>query len=173
MFRLQTTAEGGGGVNRAILSGAVGQYGVKLTYTETAKPQTSFTLVCTEAGKDGASYWTFIPVLIIGTQAEDLAATLEPGDPVLLEGKLTYKAGKTKDAGKLVVTCFSVEVLARHVSAQAELLDRASTNLRGGWRCRWRPSYGDAHRPHQREWGLRCLLCSAMLRFVERPWQGG
>jgi hypothetical protein len=54
---------------------------VKLSYTDHAKPQTSFTLVCTGAGKDGTSYRAFIPVLIVGTQDEDLAATLEPGDP--------------------------------------------------------------------------------------------
>jgi hypothetical protein len=32
---------------------------------------------------------------------------------VLLEGKLAYRAGKTKEGGHLVVTCFAVGVLGR------------------------------------------------------------
>jgi single-stranded DNA-binding protein len=114
-------------LNRVILSGTIGQYGVKIAWTEAGKPQTSFTLVVEEPAKAGSSFKTFVPVLIVGAQAEDLAATLEPGDPVLLEGKLMYRSGKTKDAGKLVVTCFTVEVLARPLSAQAELVDGANS----------------------------------------------
>jgi single-stranded DNA-binding protein len=114
-------------LNRAILSGTVSQYGVKISWTESGKPQTSFALAASEPGKDGTSYRTFIPVLIVGAQAEDLAATLEPGDPVLLEGKLTYQSGKTKDAGRLVVSCFTVEVLSRQGSAQAALMDEAKS----------------------------------------------
>jgi len=100
-------------VNRVILSGTIGQYGVKIAWTESGKPQTTLTLVCEEPGKDGASYKTFVPVVIIGPQAETLAETLEPGDMILLEGKLAYRAGKTKESGKLAVTCFTVEVLAQ------------------------------------------------------------
>jgi single-stranded DNA-binding protein len=98
-------------INRVILSGAVGQYGAKISWTETGKPQTSFTLVCEEPGKEGATYRTFIPVLVVGNRAEEYAETLEPGDSCLIEGRLTYRAGKTKDAGKLVVACFGVERL--------------------------------------------------------------
>jgi hypothetical protein len=58
-------------------------------------------------------------VLIVGAKAEDLAETLEAGDHVLLEGRLAYKAGKTKDAGKLLVTSFSVEVLTQATVTQA------------------------------------------------------
>jgi single-stranded DNA-binding protein len=95
-------------VNRVILAGEVGQYGVKISYTETGKPQTSFTLICTEAGKSG-EFKAFIPVLIVGGNAEPLAESIEPGDLVLVEGKLQYKPGKTKDSGKLMVTTYSVQ----------------------------------------------------------------
>jgi hypothetical protein len=47
----------------------------------------------------------------MGPQAEPLAEELEPGGLVLLEGKLQYKPGKTKDAGMLVVTTFAVQRL--------------------------------------------------------------
>jgi single-stranded DNA-binding protein len=99
------------GVNRAILSGTIGQYGVKHSYTEQAKPQLSFSLTVAETGRDGATFRTFVPCAVVGPQAEALAETLEPGDVVLHEGKLTYRAGKTKESGKLVVTCFAVERL--------------------------------------------------------------
>jgi single-stranded DNA-binding protein len=52
-------------------------------------------------------------VLIVGAQAEALAELLEPGAHVLLEGKLMFKSGKTKESGKLMVLAFGVEVLAQ------------------------------------------------------------
>jgi hypothetical protein len=64
------------------------------------------------------TFRTFIPVLIVGARAEALAETLEPGDHVLLEGKLMFHSGKTKDSGKLKVLAFGVEVLAQ-ASAEA------------------------------------------------------
>jgi single-stranded DNA-binding protein len=97
-------------INRTILSGTIGHYGVKITYRDTGKPHTSFTLVCEELGRgeDKPAFKTFIPVLIVRPQAEACAETFEPGDTVLLEGKVAYKAGKTKDSGKLQVVAFGV-----------------------------------------------------------------
>jgi hypothetical protein len=67
-------------INRVILCGAVDRYGVKLSYTEVAKPQLSCTLVCEDPGHDGAGFKAFIPVVVLGSRAEGLAETLEPGD---------------------------------------------------------------------------------------------
>jgi single-stranded DNA-binding protein len=106
-------------INRCIISGVISRYGCKISYTESGKPQTTFTLIVEESSREGASYKTFVPVLIIGAKTGDLAETLEASDQVLLEGKLAYKAGKTTDAGKLIVTGFSVEVLQPAPAAAA------------------------------------------------------
>jgi single-stranded DNA-binding protein len=106
-------------INRVILAGHVSQYGPKLTYTEQGKPQCSFTLVLTKG-----EFRTFIPVLCVGAKAEDVAEMLEGNDLVLLEGSLSWKAGRTKDAGKLQVVTFDVERLVTHgatAPAQPEL----------------------------------------------------
>jgi single-stranded DNA-binding protein len=97
-------------INKVFLAGEVGQYGVKISYTETGKPQTSFTLVCTEAGKT-LEFKALIPVLVVGGNAEPLAESFEPGDLVLLEGRLAYRKGKTKESGRLEVVCFGVSRL--------------------------------------------------------------
>ena len=50
-------------------------------------------------------------MLIVGAQAEHYAKTLEAGDLILVNGKLQYKSGRTKESGKLVVTTFAVQRL--------------------------------------------------------------
>jgi hypothetical protein len=52
--------------------------------------------VVEESEKDGTTYRTFVPPLIVGPQAEDCAATLESGEPIAVSGKLTWKPGKTQ-----------------------------------------------------------------------------
>jgi hypothetical protein len=94
-------------VNRVLLCGHVSEYGPKIEWTpERGRPQTSFTLVL----RDG-DYKTFVPVLVVGAHAEAAAETLAADDMVVVDGKLSWKSGKTKDAGKLVVVCFAVEVV--------------------------------------------------------------
>jgi len=70
--------------------------------------------VVEESGKDGGIFKTFVPVLIVGPNAEECASMLEPGDVISVSGKLAYKAGLTKESGKLVVVCYGV---ARLVAA--------------------------------------------------------
>jgi single-stranded DNA-binding protein len=107
-------------MNHVSLVGTVGQYGAKISWSEGGKLQTSLTLVTEEPGKEG-TYKTFIPVLIVGNRSEECAETLEAGDLIAIEhGKLSYKAGRTKDSGKLVVVTFSVERLAAATPALSE-----------------------------------------------------
>jgi single-stranded DNA-binding protein len=73
-----------------VLIGRCSEYGPKLTYSEDAKPTCSFTLIYEEAGRDGGSYRTYIPISIVGGKAESVAESLEAGGLVLVEGKLSY-----------------------------------------------------------------------------------
>jgi single-stranded DNA-binding protein len=104
-------------VNKCILAGRIGDYGVKLTYLPSGKPELSFSLVLEKPVGD-RTYKTFIPVPVYGTKVEALAEMLEPGDLVLVDGQLAYKmehhvGGSTTDKrpATLAVTCFAVEVL--------------------------------------------------------------
>jgi hypothetical protein len=107
-------------MNHISLVGIVGQYGVKIAWTEAGKPQTSFALITEEPGPDSA-YKTFIPVLVVGSKAPDYAEALEPGDVIAIEhGKLSYKPGKTKESGKLVVVTFTVERLGASLALPVE-----------------------------------------------------
>jgi single-stranded DNA-binding protein len=101
-------------INRVILAGVISHGGCQLRYTPNAKPQASLTVVLEELGfgeRSGTSYKTFVPVKVVGPQAETAAQDLEPGDTVLLEGKLSFESGKTKEANRLIVTTFSIERL--------------------------------------------------------------
>jgi single-stranded DNA-binding protein len=111
VYRAGAQKETAVSVNRVILVGEVGQYGPNITWTDGGKPQTSLTLVCEEAGRDGTVFKTFVPVLIVGAQAEHFAEILEPGEMCLVEGKLAFKAGKTKESGKMSVVTYHVERL--------------------------------------------------------------
>jgi single-stranded DNA-binding protein len=93
-------------VNKAIISGEVSSYGPKISWTESGKAQTAFTWVLDKAG-----YKTFIPVLCVGARAPKVAETINGGDYLIVEGSLSWKAGRTKEAGKLQVVCFEVERL--------------------------------------------------------------
>ena len=99
-------------MNHVCLSGRISDDGPKIGWTESGKPQTTFTLIVEEPGREGSPFKTFVPVCLIGAKAEEAAETLEANTVVLVTGKLAYKAGKTKDSGKLTVLCFGVEVLS-------------------------------------------------------------
>jgi hypothetical protein len=90
------------------LAGQVSSYGPRISYTEQGKPQTAFTLVLQKG-----QFKTFVPCLIVGAKAEAMWETLEAGDLVLLDDSLSWKAGRTKDAGRLQVVAFDVEILVK------------------------------------------------------------
>jgi single-stranded DNA-binding protein len=70
-----------GGVNRTILVGVVGKYGVEVRYANNGTAWASFTLIATEQGQDGREHSTLIPCECWGKKAE-AAGELEAGTPV-------------------------------------------------------------------------------------------
>jgi single-stranded DNA-binding protein len=73
------------GINRVLVLGRVGKYGVSLR--QQGADCASFVLAVPECGKDGKTYLTRIPIEIWGKHAHE-ATTLAAGQLVLVEGKL-------------------------------------------------------------------------------------
>ncbi len=93
-------------INKVIVVGQVSSYGPKIEWTPAGKAQTSLTLVLQKS-----EFKTFIPVCIVGTKAEAVCESVNAGDTLLIEGSLSWKAGRSKDAGRLQVVAFDVERL--------------------------------------------------------------
>jgi hypothetical protein len=66
-------------VNAVHLSGRISDHGPKSSWTEQGKGQCTFTLIVEEPGREGATFKTFVPICIVGPQAEHYAETLEVG----------------------------------------------------------------------------------------------
>jgi hypothetical protein len=104
-------------MNTVSLVGRISERGVRLDYTpERAKPQLNFSLTVMEMGRDGIARPTYIPCMVVSDNAERLAEVLEPHELIsITAGKLSWKSGKTRDAGRLQVVCFDVERLSTSV----------------------------------------------------------
>lgn len=96
-------------VNRVVLLGTIGKYGVTLKYATNGTPCASFTLVVTEQGQDGKEHATFIECEVWGKKAER-ASDLASGDWVLFEGRLR-KRQKGESQWEIVVSGFEVTPL--------------------------------------------------------------
>jgi single stranded DNA-binding protein len=94
-----------GGVNRVVLLGTIGQYGVEARYANSGAPCASFTLAVAEVAQDGKEYTTLIPCECWGKKAE-AAGELEVGQLVLFEGKLRKR--QKGEQWELVVSGFAV-----------------------------------------------------------------
>ena len=97
-----------GSVNRVVLVGTMGKYGVLLKYAPSGTACASFTLVLTEPSQDGKYYSTLIPCECWGRKAE-AASELEPGQLCAFEGKLAKR--KKGETWELVVSGFDVTLL--------------------------------------------------------------
>jgi hypothetical protein len=53
------------------------------------------------------------------------AATINPGDLLIIEGSLSWRAGRTKEAGRLQIVCFDVEQLTTSPSDETSPVDAA------------------------------------------------
>jgi single-stranded DNA-binding protein len=94
-------------LNKVIVSGVIAE--PKLGYLESGKPELRLNLTVEQDG----GFRLYVSVYCYGARAEPLAESLEAGDRVLIDGKLSWRS--TVKAGvkesKMVVTCYGVEVL--------------------------------------------------------------
>src|SRR5262249_29258312 len=93
------------GVNRVVLVGTVGKYGVTVKYAQSGTPCANFTLVLSEQGQDGKPHQTFIDCEGWGKKAE-AAGEREAGELCLFEGKLAKR--KKNEQWELVVAGFEL-----------------------------------------------------------------
>jgi single-stranded DNA-binding protein len=77
-------------VNRVVLVGEIGRYGVTVRYADSGTPCASFALVLQEQGQDGKAFQTLVDCQVWGKKAE-AAGELEAGQLVLFEGKLAKR----------------------------------------------------------------------------------
>jgi hypothetical protein len=92
--------------NHVSLVGTVGQYGVKIAWTEAGKPQTSFTLITEEPGPDSA-YKTFITDWRSehdrAQARETLAASVQTARQAVERTQGTQEATMQRLRGKILV----------------------------------------------------------------------
>jgi single-stranded DNA-binding protein len=102
-------------VNHVVLVGHLTDAGPKLGYSERGTPECRLTLMLTEQGKAGQTFNVFVPVFIYGDQAEHAASTLDAGDLVSVDGRLSWKSALKKDGTKLglCVTTFAVDIISK------------------------------------------------------------
>lgn len=94
-----------GSVNRVVLLGTIGKYGMEVRYAPSGTPYASFTLVLSEQGQDGKDYTTLVPCEVWGKKAE-AAGELDAGQLVLFEGKL--KKRQKGEQWELLVSGFEI-----------------------------------------------------------------
>src|SRR5262245_49629058 len=97
-----------GSVNRVVLVGTIGQYGVEVRYATSGAPCASFMLMVSEQGQDGQVHRTLVGCECWGRRAE-AAGELDAGQLVLFEGKL--KRVKKGEDWQLVVSGFDLTPL--------------------------------------------------------------
>jgi single-stranded DNA-binding protein len=85
------------GVNRVVLVGTIGKYGVSVSYTANGTARATFALALNELGQDGKEHMTLVPCELWGKRV-DAVADLEPGTMVSFEGRLRRTRDKERDA---------------------------------------------------------------------------
>jgi hypothetical protein len=101
------------GINRVLVLGRVGKYGVSLR--QQGADCASFVLGVPECGKDGKTYMTRVPIEIWSTHVHE-ATTLAARQLVLVEGKLK-KRKRPDDEWELVVSAFEATPVLPAASA--------------------------------------------------------
>jgi single-stranded DNA-binding protein len=74
-------------MDECVVAGTVGQFGVRSSLQDQGTLRTGFSVQVREQGVEGRVFQQFIDVVCWGKAAE-AASVLEPGQPVVIEGKL-------------------------------------------------------------------------------------
>jgi hypothetical protein len=99
-------------VNRVVLLGEIGRYGVTVSYQESGPPRAAFTLVVQDQSQDGKAFHTLVACQIFGKKAA-AAGELEAGQLVLFEGKLAKR--KKGEQWELCVSGYELTPLSAPV----------------------------------------------------------
>jgi single-stranded DNA-binding protein len=91
------------GVNRVVLVGTIGKYGVSVTYMPNGTAHATFALVVNERGQDGKEHMLLIPCELWGKRVE-ATGELEPGTLVSFEGRLRRAKDKERDTWQIIVS---------------------------------------------------------------------
>ena len=97
-------------VNRVVLLGQLGKFGMEMRYSTSGAPCASFVLVLSEVGADGKAHETYVPCECWGKKAESVASEMEAGQQVLFEGRLR-KRPKGDNQWELIVSGFDLTPL--------------------------------------------------------------
>lgn len=95
-----------GGVNRVVLVGVIGRYGVTVKYANNGTPCASVSIAVSEPGQDGKDHTTYVECEVWGRHAER-CSELTPGQLVSFEGRLR-KRPKGEGQWELIVSGFEV-----------------------------------------------------------------
>jgi single-stranded DNA-binding protein len=77
-------------VNKVVLVDQVTSRGPQITWTEKGTAVCDFWLELPEVGSDGATHRQYCPVVAYGKLGESTAEALEPGQTVLVDGRIFY-----------------------------------------------------------------------------------
>ena len=103
-------------VNRVVLLGTIGKYGMQMRFAPTGAACAAFSLVLTEKTQDGRHFSTVVPCEVWGKHAE-AAADLQPGQLCVFEGKVSRK--KKGEIWEFCVAGFDVTPIVAAAEAVA------------------------------------------------------
>jgi single-stranded DNA-binding protein len=117
-------------LNSVQLIGRIGKKRPEWGYTASGAATCHFTLEVDEPSKSGEVFTLYLPVEIWG-QAERAVELLEPGDEVMLSGKLKYKSvldSKTQQkSSKLIVSSWGIQQRAESPQDERTDVDEGDT----------------------------------------------
>jgi single-stranded DNA-binding protein len=129
-------------INKVLLTGTIGE--PRLGWLESGKPELRLVLTVEQDG----GFKLYVQVFCYGKDCERLAETLEAGDRVMIDGKLswrnTVKSGVKES--RMVVTCYGVDVLTPAVDRGSE----SPPDARAATDATPEASDAEEHRPEQR-----------------------